>query len=34
MTYIIDAILTPLESFGGSLINISTDELTFLPIIE
>lgn len=34
MSYIIDAIRTPIGSFGGSLSSIRTDDLAALPIIE
>ena len=34
MSYIIDAIRTPIGSFGGTLSPIRTDDLASLPIIE
>jgi 3-oxoadipyl-CoA thiolase len=34
MSYIIDAVRTPIGSFGGSLSTIRTDDLATLPIIE
>ena len=33
-TYIIDAVRTPIGSFGGSLRNIRTDDLGSIPIKE
>ena len=34
MTYIIDAIRTPIGNFGGTLKNIRTDDLGAIPIRE
>ena len=34
MTYIIDAVRTPIGNFGGTLKNIRTDDLAAIPIRE